>query len=61
MKLLPIWLMPKNKNEDEGEDATQYLKRKINRYRGAEIFSFADIKKRLIDDDDKLKELRGRA
>ena len=58
MKLLPIWLMPKNKNEDEGEDATQYLKRKINRYRGAEIFSFADIKKRLIDDDDKLKELR---
>ena len=58
-RLLPGCFLPKEKNaDDEIEDAAKFLRRKLNRYDGAKVFSCDDINRELREDADQLKRLR---
>lgn len=60
-KYLPEYFFPKNKETEDGaEDATKFLRRKLNRYRGAPVYSAADIEQALREDSERLQLLRRR-
>ena len=58
-KYLPGYFFPKTKETEEGaEDATKFLRRKLNHYRGAPVYSAADIEQVLREDSERLQLLR---
>jgi len=60
-KYLPNYFFPKSKETEEGaEDATRFLRRKLNHYRGAPVYSAADIEQVLREDSERLQLLRRR-
>lgn len=60
-KYLPEYFFPKSKETEDGaEDAAKLLRRKLNRYRGAPVYSAADIEQVLREDSERLQLLRRR-
>jgi len=60
-KCLPGYFFPKTKETEEGaEDAAKFLRRKLNHYRGAPVYSAADIEQALREDSERLQLLRWR-
>ncbi len=55
---LEFLLPPQSKQQDEIEDGSRYLKRKINRYSGAKIYELSEIKETLTAEYAKLKHLQ---
>ena len=60
-KILPAYFFPKeNTSDDETEDTTKFLSRKLNRYRGAAVYSPDEINQELQGDGARLQLLRDR-
>ncbi|MDD9858387.1 MAG: hypothetical protein OXU96_10125, partial [Gammaproteobacteria bacterium] len=58
-KYLPEYFFPKNKETEDGtEDAAKFLRRKLNHYRGAPVYSATDIEQVLREDSERLELLR---